>query len=113
MFLNSNLHYTFQPIENEYITNTTVNVIRRAGVIYTYIFFYVIGQIPAWEDVIIGKIANWTLGSRNLSIVNSLYEGQYALSLLVYVDGYGNVAVKTHGEVNGNPWCYGLGTFVI
>lgn len=111
--VNSNLHYTFQPIENEYITNTTVNVIRRAGVIYTYIFFYVIGQIPAWEDVIIGKIANWTLGSRNLSIVNSLYEGQYALSLLVYVDGYGNVAVKTHGEVNGNPWCYGLGTFVI
>lgn len=112
--LNSNLHYTFQSINNEYFVSQGFSIIERSGVMYVGSTMQLTKSLPEWTSITIGKINDWDKGVRTLGFPSSLY-GTNSATIRLTIDQDGNVEAHTHGAVDiVNPmWLYSSNCFVI
>ena len=111
--LNQNMKYTFQYVQNNYITNdSTLSVTKRSGVMYAEGGICVTAAIPAWTNVTFGKLTGWNHGQRTLFIASTLHSGDNAGALQIMADADGNVIAVAQGASTAQ-WFYGMGVTVL
>ena len=113
-FINSNLYYTFQATDNDYIERQGFTIIERSRVMYVDSVMYLKKSIPAWTGVKIGQINNWGHGNRTLGLGVSLH-GINSVTIRITVDTDGNVIADTQGaaDIYSEMWLYISNCFVI
>lgn len=106
--------YTFQQTSNSYITDASVRCYVHQGILITHIVFRTVAEIPAWSNITIGKLLNWTYGERETICMALSVYGSISSAMRVSIDDKGNIIAATHGTMDAaSVWFYGNGSIVL
>ena len=107
--------FTFTPNEN-INSSSTLQILCKNGVYYVNAqIACAFTSIEAYKSVQIGKINNWVGTGRTICPMTRLGTLEQMTTLLLKIDGNGNVSFDTHAAVSNvtNVWFYGMTSFIL